>query len=71
MLSAKHEDKMTDIEIQTRKYLAAMYAPEGPTVEVAKVPNLDEILVFARSKGWIIEDDGFSLSDKGIQDLSR
>jgi len=64
---------MTDLETRTRRFLAAVYSPRGPTVEVLEVHNADEIRAFARSKGWIDEDPegGFTLSDKGIKEVIR
>lgn len=65
---------MTDIEVRTRSYLRALHSPEGPSVEIARVVGLEQILSFARSKGWITEDPefgGHSLSSRGIQEVIR
>jgi hypothetical protein len=60
---------MTQIERDTRRYLQHLYDPDGPSVEVVSVDNIEAILSFARSMGWIEEGDGHGLSEKGIREV--
>ena len=61
---------MDELERQTRNYLQALQQV-GPSVDVATIKNLDEILKFARSKGWIDGEagDGHTLSEAGLREV--
>jgi hypothetical protein len=69
------EPYVTDIETQTRRFYIGYESFDGPAVEVINGPeNLDEIISFARGRGWLDETDTDGiphLSERGRQEVLR